>query len=131
MQFYAVNGTAHSLAIVEVSVDPAGQCACNSVHPANMCQIYGIAGHWVVLPQMFTGSLLDGTQNGGFASGHGGAYLHSEHMISDAWLPAAAPQQLYGHSEALQVMLLALTDRLHCKKHSYLVGALKSAAVTS
>ena len=117
MRLYAVNGIAHSLAIIEVSIDPAGQCACNSVHPANMCQMYGIAKHGVVLAQMFTGSLLDGTQNGGFPSGHGGAYLHSEHMNSNAWLPAAAPQQLYGHSEALQVMLLALTDRLHCKKH--------------
>ena len=78
--------------------------------------IYGTAEHLVLLAQMFTGSLLDGTQYGGLLSGHGGAYLHSEHMNINAWLPAAAPQQIYGHSEALQVLLLALTDRLRCKE---------------
>lgn len=88
------------------------------VCPADLCRIYRKAEHWGIpaQAQMFTGSLLDGTQNGGFPSSHGGAYLHSGHMNSDAWLPAAAPQQLYGHSEALQVMLLAMTDRLRCKE---------------
>ncbi|CAK0780088.1 hypothetical protein CVIRNUC_004933 [Coccomyxa viridis] len=65
--------------------------------------------------QMFTGSLLDGTQNGGFPSSHGGAYLHSGHMNSAAWLPAAAPQQLYGHSEALQVSSEALGLSLYAQ----------------
>ena len=79
-----------------------------------------MAEHWGILAQaqMFTGSLLDGTQNGGIPSSHRGAYLHSEHMNSNAWLPAAAPQQLYERSDALQVMLLALTDRLRCKEAS-------------
>ena len=69
---------------------------------------------WVVLAQMFSGSLLDGTLNGGYPGSHQGEHLYSGHMHSDAWLPAAAPQQLYGHSEALQVMLLAVGDKQRC-----------------